>query len=66
MSILSMTSMQFANPIGYFFGRGATFGNQFVSARVPATPLLQSTLAQVIFIIESEFFQARARHVSQL
>ena len=66
MSILSMTSMQFPNPIGYFFGCGATFRNQFVSARVLATPLLQSTLAQIIFIIEPEFFQARARHVSQL
>jgi hypothetical protein len=61
-----MTSMQFPNPIGYFFGCGATLGDQFVSARVLPAPLLQPALAQKIFIVEPEFFQARARDIGQL
>ncbi len=58
--------MQFLNPIRYRVSGGAAFGNQFISARIFAPPLLQSALAQVVFIVESEFFQAGARYVRQL
>jgi len=66
MSTLSITSMQFLNPIRYRVSRGTTSGNQFISTRIFAAPLLQSALAQVVFIVEPQFFQAGARDVRQL
>jgi hypothetical protein len=66
MSILSIASMQLLDPIRYRVSGGAAFGDQFISPRIFAAPLLQSALAQVVFIVESEFFQAGARYVRQL
>jgi hypothetical protein len=61
-----MASTEFLNPIRYRVSGGAAFGNQFISPRIFAAPLLESALAQVVFIVESEFFQAGPRYIGQL
>jgi hypothetical protein len=65
MFMLSIVSM-FPNPIRYGVSRGTTFGNQFIFAADLRGSTAPAWLAQVVFIVESEFFQAGAPHSSAL
>ncbi len=57
--------MVFSRPLRYCVGGGAAPGYQICAARVFALPQREATLAQKIFVIQLQFFQAGAGHIGE-
>src|SRR5579872_147927 len=59
-------SVLLARPLGYLVGGGAAAGNQVCPARIFAVPQGKAALAEKVFVIEAQFFEAGAGYVGQL
>ena len=58
--------MLFADPFGDLVGGGAAAGDEGFSPRVVRVPQREGALAQVVFVVEAEFFEAGAGDVGEL
>src|SRR6202040_437523 len=65
-SIVPTRSMLLLNPHCHTVRAGAAPGNEVPAAGIIAVPQSETTLAQKVFVIETQLFQARAGHIGQL